>query len=82
MEVAPGYVHTVYWVYAWDRGERKKDLDTTPSVREAQQIARDMILDEGWHHVHIWYGDEEGPFTHLEPRFIASKRGRGVRFDT
>lgn len=58
--------HTMYWVYAWDGPEREYNFDTATNRDDAKRISRDMIED-GWHHGYIWFGDDKGAFTHLDP---------------
>lgn len=69
---------TLYWVYAWNKNESQKNFDTTTKLKEAKQMAKDFILDDGFHHVYIHEGTEDGPDSD-RILFYAERRGRGVR---
>lgn len=66
------------WVYAWNKNETQKGFDTTTKLPEAKQMAKDLILDEGYHHAYIIEGTDDGP-DYDRTLFYAEKRGRGVR---
>lgn len=59
--------HTLYWVYAWDAKDTEYNFDTTTRIDDARNIARDMITQDGWHHVQIFFGDEDGALTQYDP---------------
>lgn len=67
---------TLYWAYAYDEDENQYNFDTSTRLAEAKKMAREMIR-EGWHHVYIFHGDEDGAFTWLDPAWQTWPRGRG-----
>lgn len=77
LDVIESAAPILYWVYAWDKDESEKDFDTTTKMPEAKQMAKGFILDEGYHHVYIIEGDEDGPDSD-RTIFYAERRGRGV----
>lgn len=58
--------HQLYWIYAWDVNETEYDFDTTTQLVLARRVAR-MMIKEGWDHAYIWFGDEDGAFTWIDP---------------
>jgi hypothetical protein len=57
--------HTLYWVYSYNKDESEYDFDTTTRIVEARRFALEM-LSEGWDHVFIWFGNEDGAFTDID----------------
>jgi hypothetical protein len=56
--------HTLYWVYAYWPGDY--NFDTTTQLKEAKKILREFVAEMPTE-VFIFYGNEDGAFTHVDP---------------
>lgn len=65
MNKPPG--HTLYWAYAYNEKETEYNFDTDTTLRGIKQKAQSLIVDDGFHHGYIFYGDEDGAFTQYDP---------------
>jgi len=59
--------HTLYWVYGYVDNTGEYNFETTTNFAHSKKLARELVIKDGFDYAYIFYGDENGAFTDIDP---------------